>query len=91
MKYLVIVLHTEQYADGITGQNHDVMIFNNSGKLFNTKKDCRQTVSECKKNYKTKVTVRNEYGGRGNFYETKIVTQDELDKVHYRYTRWVVK
>tara|TARA_R110000772_G_scaffold1210_2_gene4264 strand:+ start:2715 stop:3014 length:300 start_codon:yes stop_codon:yes gene_type:complete len=87
MKYSVIVLHTEQYADGITGQNHTVLIFNNSGELYRTKKDCKSKVSECKKKYKTVVTVKNEYGGRGNFYQIKIVTQEELNNLPYRYGR----
>jgi hypothetical protein len=63
-----------------------VLIFNNSGELFRTKKDCKPTVSECKKKYKTLVTERNPYGGRGDFYKVQIVTQEELNKVPYRYT-----
>lgn len=90
MKYSVVVLHTEQYADGITGQNHTLLIFNNNGNLYRTKKECMSKVSECKKKYKTEVTMRNEYGGRGNFYETRIATQDEVNEISYRFSRVIM-
>jgi hypothetical protein len=89
-RVFIAVIHLNQYAEGITGQNHNMYIFANDGRGYDTKKEAREVFKELNKDkeYKTRIVRRTPYGNIGDHYTIKFVTGQELFDLFedYRYS-----
>ena len=88
-QFAVVVLHTDQYAAGITGQDCNAYIYNNNGQFFNTRKECQETLKVCKAKYKTKIF--DKVDGLGHYYTIQIMESHAIEQIHYRYTQIIIE